>query len=174
MTVSGSPGSSGGDTSIQLRVRTSKAAIERIADADDPSTAIDREGWAGRVRIKCIYEPLPGVVLAVGVGEVIVGAGGVLLAVAAVAKFGVQGILSALWGGLQQLLSGLVSAGRTLRESLGSIATLLTVLDQLGLLKRVKEAVGRAYERIRTAVLGVGAWLQSGGTDTGDDDERDE
>lgn len=157
-----------------LRVRTSKAAMERIADADDPSTAIDREVWAGRVRIKRIYEPLPGVLIAIGVGEVVLGVGGVVLAAAAVAKFGVQGILSVLWGGVQRLFSGLVSAGRTLWESLSGVAALLTVLDQLGLLERMKEGVGGVYERMRTVVVGAGAlFRRQGATDTGDDDGQD-
>lgn len=138
-----------------LRVRASRAAVERVAGADDPARAVDNEILNGRIRIKRVFRLLPGVVIAVGVREAGLATGGVLLATAAVAKLGVKGLLSALWAGVQKLLSGVLAAGRTLWESLGSIATMLTVLDQLGLLERLKATAGEVYERLRAVVLGV-------------------
>lgn len=146
---------SGGYDDPTLRVRTSKDVVERVAGADDIPAAIEREVWNGRIRIERLYELLPGVVLAVGTEEVIIGSGSVVLAAGAAAKFGVKGAVYGLWGWLRAAAARLVAMGRTVVESMGGVASALTVLEQLGLLDRTRAVLRRGWERLRTAVAGV-------------------
>lgn len=141
-----------------LRVMTRKRIVDDLGTADDVETAVARDIRSGRIRVERVFELLPGLRIAVGVEEVLVGIGGVVAGSIAVAKVGLDATLSFL----RDLIRGLVRALRTLWTSfrgigLGGVATLLTILEKLGLLeplRRLVERVRKAIRRAFEAVLG--------------------
>lgn len=156
-----------------LRVRTSRAAINRIADAEDKHAAISSEFWAGRIRVKRIYPILPGLLIAVGVREVVgfAAVGGLLLA--GVSKFGVSGLYSYIWGVIRAVLAKLSGLARGLWQNVGSIVSLITLLEKFNLLSWIREKIRSSLDWLRTKATDVMSLLERSPSEPErSDDER--
>jgi hypothetical protein len=135
-----------------LRVTTTKRTVDGIDAADDVEAEVGRSIRSGRIRVERVFELLPGLRISVGVEEVLVGVGGVVAGSIAVAKVGLDTTLSFLRGLIQRLLGLLRGLWTSLRGiGLGGVATLLTILEKLGLL----EPLRRLVQRVRKAIRGA-------------------
>jgi hypothetical protein len=141
-----------------LRVTTGKRVVDDLGTEADVETAVARGIRSGRIRVERVFELLPGQRFAIGAEEVLVGIGGVVAGSIVVAKVGLDTTLSFLRNlirGLIRLLRGLWTSLRGI--GLGGVATLLTILEKLGLLeslRRLVERIRRAIRRAFEAVLG--------------------
>jgi hypothetical protein len=135
-----------------LRVTTTKRTVDGIDTSDDVEAEVRRGVQSGRIRVERVFELLPGLRIGVGVEEVLVGVGGVLAASVAVAKVGLDTTLSFLRGLIRRLVVLLRDLWASFRGiGLGGLATLLTVLEKLGLLEPLQRLVGRVRRAIRNA-----------------------
>ncbi len=135
-----------------LRVATTKRTVDGIDTSDDVEAAVRRSVQSGRIRVERVFELLPGLRIGVGVEEVLIGAGGVVAGSIAVAKVGLDTMLSFLRGLIRRLIGLLRGLWRSLRGiGLGGVATLLSILDMLGLLAPLR----RLIERVRETIAGA-------------------
>ena len=135
-----------------IRVATTRRTVEDVQTAGDVEAAVGRSIRTGRIRVERVFELLPGVRVSVGVEEVLVGVGGVVAGSVAVAKLGLDTTLSFLRGLIRRLLGLLRGLWASVRGmGLAGIATLLTILEKLGLL----EPLRRLVERVRKAIRGA-------------------
>jgi hypothetical protein len=133
-------------------VTTTKRTVDGIDTSDDVEAEVRRGVQSGRIRVERVFELLPGLRIGVGVEEVLVGVGGVLAASVAVAKVGLDTTLSFLRGLIRRLVVLLRDLWASFRGiGLGGLATLLTVLEKLGLLEPLQRLVGRVRRAIRNA-----------------------
>ena len=154
-----------------LRVTTDRSTLRDVLAAGDRATAVRQAVRDGRISVKRIYHPLPGVDVTLGAQEAVVGAGGLVLVTLTLAKVGLDSLVAVVIGVIQQIIGAVLGAVRTVWRSLTGIATVLTILEQLELLDRVKAVVHAAWARIRAAVVGTAD--RTRGTTAEDDPGRD-
>lgn len=156
----------GSDENPTLRVTAKRETIEQIYRSDDHRAAIATAVRNGRIQVERVYWGIP-----IGREEVVVGAGGVVLIIV-VAKYGLEALFSWVIHGLQTVFGALTTVVNGIWEILEGLGVIITLLKELGMLKRVKESLAGAWERLRRA---VGKVLNLGRTPpSGDDvDEQD-
>lgn len=140
-----------------LRVETTRATVDQIATTADPGAEVIRGVRDGRIRVERVFAPAPGLALAIGVEDVAIGVGSVVVVSLAVAKVGFDTTLSFLRRLVRRLIGVVRGAWQSLKGiGLGGIATLLTILDMLGLLdplrrfiEWVRKAIRRALDALR-------------------------
>jgi hypothetical protein len=155
-----------------LQVRASKTAVERVTNADDKSGAISREVWTGNIRVQRVVSIVPGVTIVVGLEEVLGAvAAGAILGVAG-ASLGAPGPVSAVWQTTRRGIDTLADLGRSLWQNLGKIATVVTLLEQLDLLDRVRGTIASVRASVRTRIAGLRRRLRRDGSDPDRSDER--
>lgn len=174
-----------------LRIRTSREAVDRIADAEDKRAAINSEFWSGAIRVERIYSVFPGLLIAVGVREIAGVAAGGVLALAAVSKFGISGLVPEVGisrpapkfdiGGALSYVGELIRAalaqlgrlGQSLWQNVGSIVSLITLLEKFELLSWMKERIRSSRDWLRSRAAGVLRLLRrSPSAPENPDDER--
>lgn len=158
----------GGRDDSSFRVRTTRETVERIVAADNKDAAIHRGIRTGRIRVERVVRPL-GVEIAVGVEEVGIGLVGLGLLVFGVTKFGIGGVVSLLTDALQRVVHFVLRAARTIWENLAGIATGLTILEQLGLLDRLKRAIAKLSAAIRRTIARMRNWVWGSPPETEDE-----
>lgn len=131
-----------------LRVTTSRETVAALVAARDTPAAVHRNVRNGRIRVQRVVGLL-GLWIAVGVPEVALGAGGMTALALAGTRFGSGSLLSTTRSGIRGAIAALGRAVRSLWRALGQIAAGLTILDQLGLLDRLRERVARWWSAIR-------------------------
>jgi hypothetical protein len=95
-----------------FRLTTEKVVIDRIVAAENPARALENALLSGRIGVKKVFTVL-GTPIPVGPVEAMVGAVGIVVGAALVAKFGLGGLSAkfmALIDRLKELLGGAISA----------------------------------------------------------------
>lgn len=133
-----------------LRVETMRTAVEQLSTADDVEAEIRRGLGDGRIRVERVFVPFPGLTVAIGVEEVLIGVGGAAIVSLAVVTGGLNSVLSSLRGVLRWVVRLLRGLWRSVSGiGLGGTATLLTILEKLGLLDLLRRFVERLREAVR-------------------------
>jgi hypothetical protein len=135
-----------------VRVKTTRAVLERVVAEADPATAITDAVLAGEIRVKRLVTVF-GSTIAIGVTEAAIGVAAIVAGTVVVAKIGISGLLSLL-----KLLGSKVSSmghwiAQTLLQGLSALKTILsdlltalTVLEVLGV--DVKTRVRRLWRKL--------------------------
>jgi hypothetical protein len=152
------------------RVQTSRQTVEEIIAAENKDAAIRSGIQTGTIRVQRVVH-LFGFEIAVGIAEVGIALAGIVVGVFAVAKFGLGGLFSLLVRALQQAIQFLQGAAQTLWQSLPGIATGLTILEQLGLLDRLKRAIDRLWNAIARKVAAIRDWAGRSSSTTEEDEQ---
>lgn len=136
------------------RVRTTKATLEDVVAATDRTGAIQRGIRTGQIRVERVFLVF-GFPVAIGPLDGLVGISGLALTTLTVIKSQmglfsfVKGLFSSLKGSLQWGVRTTVRAARRLWSNLGKVATLLTILEGLGLLGRLKQRGRELWNTLR-------------------------
>jgi len=122
------------------QVITSKETADEIIAADNTHAAIRGNIRTRQIRVQRVLHLL-GIAVAIGIKEGVVGLGGIALSTFALTKINLLRILrraiQSIWNALQWLW-----------QSLGRIATLLSILEIFGALQPLKQKITRLYKKI--------------------------
>jgi hypothetical protein len=134
-----------------VRLRTTKGVVEGIPADGRTETAVKQAIWDDRIRLERVLYLTPGTMIFVGGRDLAIGGGVMALSLTVLNFTGTQSMSSVL----ATIKKTVLAALRSLWEGLGGVATLLTVLEKLELLGKLRERLDRLWTTIGNKLAAV-------------------